>query len=60
MAFYKLGSTYSGKQCAKCGGVVRYKNSRRCVACKHALSVAEWERNKVRNQVEQRHDVEAD
>lgn len=54
MAFYKLGATYSGKQCQKCGGVVRYKNSRRCVACKHALSIAEWERKKVL----ERHEIE--
>lgn len=46
MAFYLKGSTYSGRECKKCGGVVRYKNSRRCVACKHALSVSEWERKK--------------
>ncbi len=59
MAFYQIGSTYSGRECKKCGGRVRYKNSKRCVACKHELSKSEWERNKARQQVEQRHEIEA-
>lgn len=54
MAFYLKGSTYSGRECKKCGGVVRYKNSRRCVACKHTLSVSEWQRKKVL----ERHEVD--
>lgn len=43
----------------RCGSTTRYKKSRRCVECKHALSVAEWQRVKARQQVEQRHDLEA-
>lgn len=50
--------TYQGRQCRKCGSTTRYVKSRRCVACKHALSVAEWQRTKARQQVEQRHDLE--
>lgn len=37
---------YKGKTCLVCGSNIRYKKSRRCVACKHALSVAEWKRVK--------------
>jgi len=58
MAFYVKGATYSGKLCLKCNGVVRYKNSRRCVTCKHELSVAGWEKEKACKQVELRHDME--
>lgn len=52
-------NTYRGKRCKVCGSETRYIKSRRCVACKHALSVAEWQRVKARQQVEQRHDLEA-
>lgn len=55
MAFYELGSVYVGKECRKCGGKVRYKNSRRCVACKHALSASEWSRKKAVADVLERH-----
>lgn len=46
MPFYEKGKVYVGKPCKKCGGKVRYANSRRCVQCKNALSKAEWERKK--------------
>ncbi|BEB89221.1 hypothetical protein VEE21_47120 (plasmid) [Escherichia coli] len=39
-------SHYKGRACKVCGSTTRYKKSRRCVECKHALSVAEWERVK--------------
>lgn len=58
MAFYVKGATYVGRPCKKCGGTVRYKNSRRCVACKHALSVAEWERKKATEAVLERHEID--
>lgn len=40
---------YRGKRCKVCGGETRYIKSRRCVECKRALSVAEWERKKNKN-----------
>lgn len=41
---------YKGRVCRVCGSTTRYKASRRCVACKHALSVAEWQRNKIKKE----------
>lgn len=58
MAFYEIGKTYTGKVCKKCGGKVRYANSRRCVACKHELSKAEWERKQTTEKVMERHEID--
>lgn len=44
----------NGKPCRRCMGTARYITSGRCVACKHALSVAEWQRKKAL----QRHDID--
>lgn len=40
---------YRGRRCKVCGSEIRYIKSRRCVECKRALSVAEWERKKNKN-----------
>lgn len=61
MAFYESGKVFVGKPCKKCGGKVRYCNSRRCVQCKNALSKAEWQRNKSQAEAEavlERHGIE--
>ena len=55
----KALNQYHGKPCKVCGETLRYKSNKRCVECKHRLSVAEWERNKARRAVEERHSIEA-
>lgn len=43
---------YRGRACKVCGSEIRYKKSRRCVECKHRLSVADWERVKAARQAD--------
>lgn len=53
-----INTIYKGKVCRRCGGTDRYVRSKRCVACKHALAVAEWQRIKQSRAIEQRHNIE--
>lgn len=54
----KVKGTYEGKECVKCGSRTRYVSSKRCVACKHNLSVKEWQRVKGKQAIAERHGLE--